>query len=205
VLTLRSETPVEWVDLACERPLELLSDHAHCELRAANAAQALIHHHTVHTSLCDRLAALAVEEMAHFRQVLRLIEALGGRLLPGPKSPYADGLLIVARKARGARDDALLDRLLVAGLIEARSLERFELLAERAPQEELRRLYRELGPSERGHAELFPRLAERLFEPSSVERRARELEQLEAQVIDGLAPGARMHSGPPRTESVTGG
>jgi tRNA-(ms[2]io[6]A)-hydroxylase len=197
VLTLRSETPVAWAAAVCEAPLELLSDHAHCELRAASSAQALIHHHTAHTALCDRLAALAVEEMAHFRQVLRLIESLDGRLTPGPRSPYAEGLLSGARRARSDRDDALLDRLLIAGLIEARSLERFELLAAHAPQPELRALYGELGPSERGHAELFPKLAARLFGDAAVAARATALEALEARVLTELEPGPRMHSGAP--------
>ncbi|MHC4261632.1 MAG: tRNA isopentenyl-2-thiomethyl-A-37 hydroxylase MiaE [Planctomycetota bacterium] len=195
MLTLRSQTPIEWAERVGREPFSLLSDHAHCELRAANSAQALIHHHTAHGSLCDRLAALAVEEMTHFRQVLGLLEELGGSLQPGPKSPYADGLLGGARGVRGARDEALLDRLLIAGLIEARSLERFELLAEHAPEPRMRALYAELGPSERGHAELFPKLALRAFDPEHVAERARVLEALEAEVLDGLDQAPRMHSG----------
>ena len=197
MLTLRTDTPPGWVEQVCREPFALLSDHAHCELRAANAAQALIHHHTAHGALCDRLAALAIEEMAHFRQVLELLRELGGELQPGPKSPYAEGLLAGARRERESRDDALLDRLLIAGLIEARSLERFELLGEHAPQPALRALYAELGPSERGHAELFPKLAERTFGTPRVAERAPVLERLEAEVLAGLSPGPRMHSGQP--------
>lgn len=197
MLRLRSATPPAWAVAVCERPLELLSDHAHCELRAAASAQALINRHTARTDLCDRLAAVAVEEMAHFRQVLALIDGRGGRLQPGPPSPYVEGLLAASRRVRTGRDDALLDRLLIAGLIEARSLERFELLAAHAPDGDLRSLYAELGPSERGHAALFPKLAENHFARERVAARAADLEVVEAEVLAALAFAPRMHSGLP--------
>lgn len=195
MLELRSRTTPEWAARVCAEPLALLSDHAHCELRAATSAQGLIHHHTAQGALCDRLAALAIEEMSHFRQVLRLLEDLGGGLRPSPKSPYVEGLLRGARSAREGRDEALLDRLLIAGLIEARSLERFLLLGEYAPQPELRALYGVLGPSERGHAELFPALAMTTFGADRVAGRAPVLERLEAEVLGALDPEPRMHSG----------
>ena len=55
-------TPREWAERALASPLELLADHAHCELGAAAAAHGLITRLPGNRQLVDRLAALAAEE-----------------------------------------------------------------------------------------------------------------------------------------------
>lgn len=199
MLELRSETPIRWAKRVSEEPLALLIDHAHCELGAAASAQALLRRqagrgHPGGGELSDRLAALAVEELVHFRQVLRIIEAWPGNFDEVPPSPYVAGLVHGAsQRSRGV---PFLDRLLIAGLIELRSLERFELLAEHATESRLRDLYAELAPSERGHAHLFDRLAREYFAEDVVDRRAEELAGVEAELLAGLPVEPRMHSGP---------
>lgn len=204
MLELAHSTGPAWARAACAQPVELLCDHAHCELGAAASAQALIHRHARDSGLVERMGALAAEELAHFRQVHGLISERGAQLEPGRPNPYVEGLLKGARgtaapwlAAMGERDAGLLDRLLIGGLIEARSHERFGLLAEYAEDAELRALYSELGPSEHGHAHLFPKLALERFAAERVERRAAELVALEANLIAGLPFAPRMHSGAP--------
>jgi tRNA 2-(methylsulfanyl)-N6-isopentenyladenosine37 hydroxylase len=188
MFALRWATPAEWGRRAASEPLRLLSDHAHCELRAAASAQGLIHRHPSESRLVERLATLALEELEHFRSVHRLLTDAGGQLLPVEPSPYAEGLL------RG--QGALLDRLMAAALIEARSLERFELLAQHLP-EPFAGLYRELIPSERGHAHLFVRLAKELYPATAVDLRLSWWLDREAAVMAGLEFAPRMHSGCP--------
>jgi len=200
---LASATPRAWAERALEEPLALLSDHAHCELGAAAAAQGLLARRPENPGLVERLAAHAVEELRHFRLVHRQLRELGGRLEPMRRSPYAGGLL--ARVERGPRN--LLDRLLVAGLIERRSLERFELLAEvateRAPA--LAGLYAELAPSEAGHAALFLELAHAAHPEEDVATRLATWCEREARLIGSLPFAARVHSGPPLPEEPGGG
>ncbi|MHC4377528.1 MAG: tRNA isopentenyl-2-thiomethyl-A-37 hydroxylase MiaE [Planctomycetota bacterium] len=204
MLELAHTTDASWARAVGAHPVELLCDHAHCELGAAASAQALIHRHARDTGLVERMGALAAEELAHFRQVHGLIAERGGRLEPGLPNPYVEGLLKAAKRssgpwlsAMGERDAGLLDRLLVSGLIEARSHERFGLLAEHLEDAELRALYAELGPSEHGHAHLFPKLASERFDADRVERRAAELVDLEGALVAGLPFAPRMHSGAP--------
>jgi tRNA-(ms[2]io[6]A)-hydroxylase len=192
--TLRWETPVEWV-AAVEGDLEgLLSDHAHCELQAAAAVQSLMGKNLELTSLVRALTEMAREELEHFGRVHDLIASRGLTLRQHAKSPYTEQLIAAARMGRG---DARLDRLLVAGLIEARSLERFRLLSRHLADRDLADFYRSLMASEAGHQALFHELAAELAPPERLAARIDELERFEAEVVAALPFAARMHSGPP--------
>ena len=208
-------TPPSWAEAVLEEPDALLSDHAHCELGAAAAAQSLLARRPQDAFLVERMGAHAVEELQHFRRVHRLLRARGGTLVPAEKNPYVAGLHRLIASARQAvpaatsrptggapspegGDRGMVDRLLVAALVERRSLERFELLAQCDPEGELAKLYSELGPSEAGHARLFGELALRLGPPERVALRLEELARAESELIGGLPFCPRIHSGPPR-------
>lgn len=185
-------TPATWAPAALAQPLALLSDHAYCELGAAAAAQGLLARRPEDSALVERLGAHAAEELRHFRQVHRLLVELGGVLGPVRRNPYAEGLL--AHVERGAA--GFLDRLLVFALIERRSLERFELLAAAStPGDRLGALYRELAPSEAGHAALFVELARERTDDAELERRLWRWIEREAALLATLPAGARIHAG----------
>jgi len=197
-LELAWSTPPAWAEAALAEPLALLSDHAHCELGAASAAQGLLVRRPEQAELVERLSAHALDELRHFKRVHRLLVELGGALAPVRRSPYAEGLL--ARAERGPSH--LLERLLIAGLIELRSLERFQLLARHARTRAggrpgLAELYEELAPSEEGHARLFLELARDAFGAAAVAERWPRWLAREAELVQGLAFGPRIHSGPP--------
>jgi tRNA-(ms[2]io[6]A)-hydroxylase len=208
LIALAWRTPAAWVESACSDAGALLSDHAHCELRAAASAQGLIERNPGRTRMVRHLAALAEEELGHFRRVLAVLARRGSTLQPAGANPYVEALLAAARETRatratyadharfnGGREALLLDRLLAAGLIEARSRERFGLLAARAPDAELRRLYAELLPSEERHARLFAALAAEVAGADRARERLGELADLEAVAARAQARGPRVHSG----------
>ena len=200
VLELAWTTPREWAEEALRQPLALLSDHAFCELGAAAAAQGLLARKPQDSRLVERLAAHASEELRHFRQVHRQLVELGGILDYVRRNPYAEGLL--AHVQRGPA--GLVDRLLVFGLIERRSLERFELLAEVAAEQEspLAALYSELAPSEEGHAALFLELARERVPAAELELRLANWTEREGRLIADLPFGPRIHSGPPSVSAT---
>ncbi len=76
----------------------------------------------------------------------------------------------------------LLDRLLISALIEARSCERFALLADGLDSAELRGFYRGLMESEARHYRLFCRLAEQRFGFEATRARLATLAAREAEV-----------------------
>jgi len=194
-LELVWRTPAAWAAHAVSRPLELLSDHAHCELGAAAAAQSLMTRLHADPRAVEALARHAGDELRHFRRVHRVLRRRGGTLGPPRANPYADGLLAATGRLPPA--PRLLDRLLIAALIERRSLERLELLAAAAPDAELRALFAGLAPSEAGHARLFLELAEATFGAAAVDGRIGPWRVAESELIRALPCAPRVHSGPP--------
>ncbi|HXC15888.1 MAG TPA: tRNA isopentenyl-2-thiomethyl-A-37 hydroxylase MiaE [Holophagaceae bacterium] len=199
-LPLRVETPAAWTKAALADPEGLLSDHAHCEKKAALAALSLLHAFPGEPRPALLLAKLAEEELNHFRRVLEALQRFGWSLRPDGGNRYAQGLLAIAEADRKGRKghDPLLDRLLIAALIEARSCERLHLLersagahAELGKAEWLAFLF-ELERCEAGHALAYLSLAEGHAGPAARARLDWWLDR-EAEVVADLPWRAAVH------------
>ena len=191
MLHLAVPTDPGWLPRALTDLSELLLDHAHCEQKAAGNAVALLFRYPQHSFLMSPLAELAREELAHFQQVLALLDARGERFRPQRASPYAGRLRQVVRSPEPQR---LLDTLLCSAVIEARSCERFQLLAGGLPDAELAAFYRGLLASEARHHHLFLELADVLVPPEEVRMRLDEIAVYEASVLASPAPMVRLHA-----------
>jgi len=188
VTILRSATDPRWTSVAVAAFADTLADHAHCEKKTAASALKLVADHPDRPALVRALARLAQEELHHFLGVLAEMGRLGIALPPDAGDPYAQALVGLVRG--GA--EALVDRLLVSALIEARSCERLELLAQALPDPRLRELYAKLARSEAGHERLFVELA--LGEGGEPARaRLEALARAEAEIVAGLPLLPRVH------------
>ncbi|MDA1193581.1 MAG: tRNA-(ms[2]io[6]A)-hydroxylase [Planctomycetota bacterium] len=203
---LRFDTPAAWVATALQNPRLMLNDHAHLERKAATNALDLIGRwpYPVAADGADvdraadrwarRLASIARDEVQHLGQVLRLLQARGGHFERVHTNPYAATLRGAVRRGEGLRE--LLDRLLVSALIEARSGERFQLLATQADDAELARFYAALVVSEEGHYRMFIELAGLLpGVADEIESRWSELLDVEAAAIAAAPAGSTLHGG----------
>jgi len=152
---LLAATPASWLDYAVEHWAELLVDHANCEKKAASTALSLMFAYPDDVSLTGAVSRLAREELRHFEQVQRMMTTLGVAHVRQKPGRYGAGLRAELRSADPGRK---LDLLLVGALIEARSAERFRLLAPRLP-EPLAEFYAALERSEARHFELYLKLA----------------------------------------------
>jgi tRNA-(ms[2]io[6]A)-hydroxylase len=188
---LAAPSAAAWLEQALAHPDTVLIDHAHCERKAAGAALQLMFRYPSDGDLAAVLSPLAREELEHFELVQRLMIRRQIPLRPLAAPPYGAGL---ARLVRRQEPQRLLDSLLVAGLIEARSHERMGLLACHSPDPELAGLYGDLLASEARHFGLYWVLAERRFPRSQVIGRLEELAQAEAALLAQLHPQPRMHS-----------
>jgi tRNA 2-(methylsulfanyl)-N6-isopentenyladenosine37 hydroxylase len=188
-MQLRAQTGSQWVRLAVSRFDEVLVDHAHCEKKAAAQALSMLAAFPDAPGLPRAMARLAREEAGHLHQVLGLMEKRGLPLGRDAGDPYAQGLQAEVRQPARER---LLDRLLVSALIETRSEERLHLLAAGLPDQELRDFYTRLAEAEKGHGELFLRLARR-SSPDAVDARLDALLEREAHLVRTLPLRAAIH------------
>jgi tRNA-(ms[2]io[6]A)-hydroxylase len=191
MLSLAAPTDPAWTARVLEALPELLLDHAHCEKKAAGTAVQLLFRYPQHGFLLATLSALAREELGHFEQVLALMAARGvafGRQRP---SPYAGRL---KQAVRVGEPEQLIDTLLCCALIEARSCERFGLLAEAVPDGELAGFYRGLLACEARHHRSYLDLAGHLAPEPALRERLAELAKLEAEILATAPAWSRMHT-----------
>lgn len=195
ITTLGLELPTDprWINIASMHLGDILIDHAYCEQKAASSCISLIVHYPEKAKLVEVLTPIVSEEWGHFQRVLKELKKRNIPLGRQRKDEYVGQLMKLVRN-KGDYEEALLDKLLICALVEARSCERFKLLSESLDDPSLQKFYRELMVSEAGHYRTFIELAENYIPKPEVHRRWKEMLQFEAQIIESLEPrGDRMH------------
>ncbi|HFS67842.1 MAG TPA: tRNA-(ms[2]io[6]A)-hydroxylase [Flavobacteriia bacterium] len=182
MLGLKSKTNASWAKIAEENLEQLLTDHAYAEQKAAGAAVSLIINYSEETEMVQALSAHAVEEMEHFKMVHDLMVKKGYTLGRDQKSEYAK-YLSKFFPTTNDRIEALISRLLIAALIEARSCERFKVLSENLKDKELADFFRGLLESEAGHHTLFLKFARKYQDRKIVDKKWQELLAYEADYM----------------------
>jgi tRNA-(ms[2]io[6]A)-hydroxylase len=190
---LLATTPAAWVETALVRWRELLVDHANCEKKAASTALALIFAYPEDRHLTGALSRLAREELRHFEQVQEMMATLGVEHVRQAPGRYGSGLRAVLRTSEPGRK---LDLLLTGALIEARSAERFALLAPRL-EAPLGGFYEDLRRSEARHFEDYLEWAREAAPDVDVDARLREIAAREAELATSPDGDFRFHSGTP--------
>ncbi len=189
---LKLPTDPRWANIAEDNLEEILTDHAWCEQKAATNAIGLITMVPEYPEMVTELLAIAQEEMEHFNQVHEIILKRGGILGRTRKDDYVNDLIKFIVKG-GNRTDLLVDKMLFAAMIEARSCERFKVLTENIKNEELKQFYNNLMISEANHYTTFIGFARQIGEPEKVNQRWEEWLEYEAQVIKSYGNRETIH------------
>jgi tRNA-(ms[2]io[6]A)-hydroxylase len=191
MLSLKTPTPARWLAQVDEHLSEVLIDHAHCEKKAAATAMNLIFAYVEDVPLVVALGQIVEEELLHFRQVLELLQRRGIPFCRLKPAAYGQQLHDLIRKQEPGR---AIDRFLIAGLIEARSCERFDLLRSHIRERELADFYGSLFESEARHHATYVQFARQFGDAAEVQQRLSELAAAEAEIIERGNPLPRMHS-----------
>jgi tRNA-(ms[2]io[6]A)-hydroxylase len=192
-LLLLSSTHPRWFEASSADLPALLSDHLHCERKAAENALSLVRRYPHRGASVEKLGRLAHEETSHVVQVGALIGRRGWTPRTDTPNRYARALLA---EVRGREPGRLFDALLVAAFIEARSHERLGLLARgfaRAGDGELADFYTALATAEERHAEIFIDLARPLLPAADGDARIAELAERESEILADLPHASRIH------------
>lgn len=167
-----------------------LLDHAAAEKKASGMAISMLSHYPDRTDLVMAMADLAIEELTHYREVVKWIHKRGQLTCADKKDAY----VIQFRKAIRTDSEAyLLDRLLTASIIEARGAERFALVAEALEPSAMKQFYQSIARSEERHYQLFLDLAGQYLDGEIIERRWDELLDIEAKIVATLPIRAALH------------
>jgi tRNA-(ms[2]io[6]A)-hydroxylase len=183
-------SPKEWLPHVLANFEQFLQDHASCEKKASGMAMNIASHYPDKPKLLSAMADLAVEELSHYREVIRLLLAKGLHPAADEKDHYVRQLNHLIR--RGS-DLFLVDRLLIAAVIEARGAERFALIAHALPEGRDKIFYNSIATSEARHWKLFIELAGEFATATTLEERLNELVGLEGDIMLSMPIRAALH------------
>lgn len=192
MLGLKLATDPRWVNIVESNIEEILTDHAWCEQKAASNAIYIIINNSEKEELVTEMTRIALEEMDHFQMVHNIIKEKGLTLGRERKDNYVNDLVKFAKKD-GSRNDALVERLLFAAMIEARSCERFRILSQNIKDPELAKFYHDLMVSEAGHYTTFLKFARLYTEKTDVDKRWQEWIDFESSIIGNYGKSETVH------------
>ena len=186
-----ASTSCEWLQSVQKNFDAFLIDHALNERKASASAMTLVAHYPDRAELVEVMIELAIEELNHFKQVMKIITSRNLIIENEKKDPYVNELRRHMKKSDS--EAYLLDRLLSGAVIEERGEERFRLLAENLSDQALRSFYARISASEARHFCLFLDLAEKYFHRKTVEDRLSEWIEIEKLAIESLPITNRLH------------
>lgn len=187
---LRFATPKTWVDAVMADFDTFLLDHAAAEKKASGMAISMVSHYPDKVELVHIMADLAIEELIHYKEVIKVIYDKGLQLGDDEKDAYVNEFRKCIRKGSAFY---FLDRLIIGAIIEARGAERFGLIACALPAGKLKDMYQTITESEQQHYQQFLDLAKLYFPADVVEARASEMLDIEAAIVEALPIQAKLH------------
>lgn len=179
-----------WLECVLANFDEFLIDHAANERKASTMAMSLVAHYPDKSDLVREMVDLALEELTHFKQVIRLMQERDLCMTPDVKDLYVNEM---RHHIRADTQDYFLDRLLSGAVIEARGEERFRQIADQLKNQKLKAFYIALANSEKGHHQLFLRLALQYFNDQIVDKRLAEWIVIEKTVVESIPVRSRLH------------
>ncbi len=190
MLLWREHIPADWLPKILANLPAVLVDHAHLERKAATSALNLEKYRDLYGSV-GVLNGIAIEELQHFQLVLDLLARRGIPFGQPYPSPWITGLM---RGIRNGQRHQVIDHLVCCALIEARSCEKFQILAREleSRDSELSRFYAGLVESEGNHYATYLLMA-RAIDQGETDRRLDWYLDLDVELIRQPNPLPMLH------------
>jgi tRNA-(ms[2]io[6]A)-hydroxylase len=190
MLLWREKIPADWLPKVLGNIPALLVDHAHLERKAATSALNLEKYRDLYASV-QVLNTIAVEELQHFQLVLDLLQRRGIPFGQPCPSLWISGLM---RSVRNGQRHQVIDHLICCALIEARSCEKFQILAGELEKSdpELAQFYAGLVESEGNHYATYILMA-RAIDDAETDRRLDFFLNLDAELVRQPNPYPILH------------
>jgi len=190
MLLFREKVPPDWIGKVLANLPAVLVDHAHLERKAATTALTLEKYRPLFDRVSE-LNAIVMEELQHFQLVLDLLKRRSipfGQPFP---SAWITGLM---RAIRSGQRHQPVDHLICCALIEGRSCEKFQFLAEalQGVDGELAEFYASLVESEGNHYASYILMA-RAIDEAETDRRLDFFLDLDAELMRQPNPVPILH------------
>lgn len=190
-IKLKYQTSNTWVKSVLNDFDSFLQDHADCERKASAMAMSFVAKCPDRKEIIEELIETALEELVHFKLVYEQMSKRGiGLKKEIPEDIYIKQLI---QLCRSGKDDRLLDRMIVAAVVETRGAERFRLVAENIVDNELMKFYTMLYKSEAKHGEIFLRLALEYWNVQDIKNRLDFFINKEAEICAALPFKPALH------------
>jgi len=187
---LKCKTDPQWIKAVMADFDSFLIDHAANERKASTLAMSMVVHYPDKDDIVREMIDLAMEEMAHFREVIKIMLKRGLQQIPDKTNQYI-GLFM--KKMRKNPKHYLLDRLLMFSIVEKRGAERFGLVGKALIEPKIKDFYQRLAAAEYRHYELFISLAYEYYAADVVKIRLEQLLQDEADIVKSCPFRAAVH------------
>jgi len=190
-LDIGAPSPPGWIKTVLADFPSFLQDHADCERKASATAMSLVAKYPNRVEIIPELIETALEEMEHFREVYKIMEAKGIQLA---HTIHEDLYIKALMKAQhDGLEERFLDRLLIASVVETRGAERFKLVADHMEDDDLAKFYKMLWTSEAKHGHIYVKMALNYFPEQKVYDRLQWWVDKEAEIVLGLPLRAALH------------
>ncbi len=187
---LKCKTDPRWIKAVMSDFDAFLIDHAANERKASTLAMSMVVHYPDKADIVREMIDLAMEEMAHFREVIKIMLKRGLQQIPDKTNFYIGTFMRAMRKDP---KHYLLDRLLMFSIVEKRGAERFGIVGEALTEPKIKDFYQRLAAAEYRHYELFISLAHQYYDPKTVAARLEQLLQIEADIVKQCPFKAAVH------------
>jgi tRNA 2-(methylsulfanyl)-N6-isopentenyladenosine37 hydroxylase len=190
MLLFREKIPSDWLPRVLANLPAVLVDHAHLERKAATTALNLEKYRDLYGRV-EELNAIAIEELQHFQLVLELLKKRDIPFTQPFPSRWISGLM---RSVRNGQRSQVIDHLMCCALIEGRSCEKFQVLANELTSidPDLAKFYASLVESEGNHYATYLLMA-RAIDDAETDRRLDYYLDLDAQLIREPNPYPMLH------------
>ncbi len=187
---LKIKTDPRWIKAVMADFDAFLIDHAANERKASTLAMSMVVHYPDKDDIVREMIDLAMEEMAHFREVIKIMLKRGLQQIPDKTNQYIGSFM---KQMRKDPQFYLLDRLLMFSIVEKRGAERFGLVGEALTEAKIKDFYQRLAAAEYRHYELFISLAHKYYPQDEVKARLNELLIVEANIVKSCPYIAAVH------------
>ena len=190
-LDLTYNTPPEWAQTVLADFGAFMQDHADCERKASAMAMSFVAKCPDKNEIIPELIETALEELEHFQSVYELMQTQGIDLAKEmEKDLYMQQLM---QLCRSNPEERLLDRFLIASIVECRGAERFKLVADAAEEPSIKQFYKALWTSEAKHGHIFVKFALNYYPENEVYARLKELNEAEGRICASLPFRPALH------------